>query len=112
MDSLNEHSTTTKEEHKAREDVEGVLATIHEEPHHPYQEDSASQSNADRLEQLEEVKRELHKRQIAGDKVLMTTQEVKTIHGLEGTISKVIAFFDDGSNCSVIRSKLAEEMGL
>ena len=61
MDSLNEHSTPAKEEHKKHEEVvESILAIIHEEPHHPNQDDSANLSNAERLEQLEEVKRELH----------------------------------------------------
>ena len=110
MDSLNEHSTPAREEHKKHEEMEGTLVTIHENSCHPNQDVSASLSNAERLEQLEEVKRELHKRQIEGEKVLMTTQEIKTIYGSEGTTSKVITFFDDGSNCSVIRSQLAEEM--
>ena len=112
MDSLNEHSTLAKDKHKKHQVMEGIPVITHKNSSHPNQEVSASLSNAERLEQLEEVKRELHKRQIEGEKVLMTTQEVKTIYGLEAKISKVITFFDDGSNCSVIRSKLAEEMGL
>ena len=126
MDSPNDNSTPAEEEHEEQEQgMEGFLAIIRkttllpshieksgQELHHLCKDDSASLSNAERIEQLEEVKKELHKRQIEGEKVLMTTQQIQTIHGLEGTVSKLIAFFDDGSNCSVIRTELAEQMGL
>ena len=65
-----------------------------------------------RVRELEEVKAELAKPLIHGDKVLMTMMEVDMIHGLDGNISKILGFFDDGSNCSVIKTALARKLGL
>ena len=65
-----------------------------------------------RARDLEEVKAELAKALIHGDKVLMTVMEIDVISGLAGSISKILGFFDDGSNCSVIKTALAIKLQL
>ena len=42
----------------------------------------------------------------------MTSMSLSVIYGYEREIKNVIGFFDDGSNCSVIRNSLARDLGL
>ena len=42
----------------------------------------------------------------------MVIMELDVTHGIAGDISKIVGFFDNGSNCSVIRTALAEKLGL
>jgi hypothetical protein len=67
---------------------------------------------AKRKRELEEVKAELAKPLLNGDKVLMTVIKVEVTYGMKGDITKVVCFFDDGSNCSVIKNSLAVKLGL
>ena len=62
--------------------------------------------------ELDEIRAEMCKPLINGDKVLMVIMEVDVVHGVARKASKLVGFFDDGSNCSVIRTSLAEELGL
>ena len=70
-------------------------------------------------EQLEERKNEMERAEKAcaekilrGDRVLMTLQAVPMKYGPAGLTKEVVAFYDDGSTCSIICNKLAEECGL
>ena len=74
--------------------------------------DSFAVSKTQREIELDEVRAEMAKPLIHGDKVLMTVMSLSVVYGIEGKGSKIIGFFDDGSNCSVIRTCLAEELGL
>ena len=49
---------------------------------------------------------------INGDKVLMTIMEIWVVYGPDRMSGKMVAFFDDGCNCSVIRTSQAEELEL
>ena len=62
--------------------------------------------------EVEEVKAELEKPLIQGDKVLMCMMSVTVVHGDHGDHSDIVGFFDDGSNCSVIKNEVAEKLGL
>ena len=62
--------------------------------------------------ELEEVRCEMAKPLINGDKVLMVIMELDVVYGIAGDSTKLVGFFDDGSNCSVIRTALAEQLGL
>ena len=68
--------------------------------------------NDKRVKELEEVKAELAKPLLNGDKVLMTVMKIEVIYGIKGEITQVVGFFDDGSNCSVIKNSLAVKLGL
>ena len=65
-----------------------------------------------RESELEEVRCEMAKPLINGDKVLMVIMELDVVYGIAGNSTKLVGFFDDGSNCSVIRTALAEQLGL
>ena len=65
-----------------------------------------------RSKELDEIKVEMARPMINGDKVLMTIMTMDIVYGVERNGAKLIGFFDDGSNCSVIRTALAEELGL
>ena len=54
----------------------------------------------------------MYKPLINGDKVLMVIMEVEVVHGVKRKASKLVGFFDDGSNCSVIKTSIAEKLGL
>jgi hypothetical protein len=62
--------------------------------------------------ELDEVRAELSRPLVNGDKVLMCMMSISIISGEDGVHSKVVGFFDDGSNCSVIKNKLALKLGL
>ena len=55
---------------------------------------------------------ELAKPLLNGDKVMMSVMEIDVIYGLSGDRTHVVGFFDDGSNCSVIKNSLAIRLGL
>ena len=40
----------------------------------------------------------------------MTILEVSVTYGIEGEVVKIVGFFDDGSNCSVIKNSLATKL--
>ena len=70
-------------------------------------------------EQVEERQKELKAAEQAcqdkildGDKVLMTLQNLPMKYGAAGLVRDIVAFYDDGSTCSIIVSKVAEECGL
>ena len=65
-----------------------------------------------RAKEVEEVIAELAKPLIHGDKVLMVMQGVQLVYGMERTLATVLGFFDDGSNCSVIKNELAIRLQL
>ena len=65
-----------------------------------------------RAKEVEEVIAELAKPLIHGDKVLMVMQGVQLVYGMERTPATVVGFFDDGSNCSVIKNDLAIRLQL
>ena len=65
-----------------------------------------------RARELEEVRAELAKPLLNGDKVMMSVMEIDVIYGLAGDRTHVVGFFDDGSNCSVIKNSLAIRLGL
>ena len=65
-----------------------------------------------REEELEEIKDELSKPLINGDKVLMTIMNMSVKYSVDGVKTDIVGFFDDGSNCSVIRTALAEKLEL
>ena len=62
--------------------------------------------------EIEEVKSELQKPLINGDKVLMCVMTLSLVSGEHGVKSEVTGFFDDGSNCSCIKNSTAERLGL
>ena len=62
--------------------------------------------------EIEEVKAELQKPLINGDKVLMCVMTLSLVSGEQGAKSEVTGFFDDGSNCSCIKNSTAERLGL
>ena len=64
------------------------------------------------LAELEEVKAELAKPLLSGDKVLMAVMVLEVVFGLQREVASVVGFFDDGSNCSVITNSLATRLGL
>ena len=59
--------------------------------------------------ELVEVRSEMYKPLINGDKVLMVIMEVEVVHGVTRKASKLVEFFYDGSNCSVIKTKITLE---
>ena len=65
-----------------------------------------------RQEEIEDLKSELAKPLINGDKVLMTIMYLPIVYGKKRERSQLVGFFDDGSNCSIIRNQLAEDLGL
>ena len=62
--------------------------------------------------EMEEIKQEMAKPLVCGDQVLMTLMNLPIVYGKERHKENIVGFFDDGSNCSVIRKSLAEELGL
>ena len=66
----------------------------------------------DREQELDEVKAELARPLINGNKVLMTVMNIPVVYGTWREETKLIGFFDDGFNCSIIRTSRAEELGL
>ena len=42
----------------------------------------------------------------------MVIMELDIVYGVAGNTTELVGFFDDGSNCSVIRTALAEQLGL
>ena len=73
---------------------------------------SGAVQTAQRETELEEVRCEMAKPLINGDKVLMTIMLLDIVHGIARDTTKLVGFFDDGSNCSVIRTGLAEQLGM
>ena len=65
-----------------------------------------------REHELDEVRAELARPLVQGDKVLMCMMSISIISGEDGVHSKVVGFFDDGSNCSVIKNEVALRLGL
>ena len=65
-----------------------------------------------RVVELDEVRQELCKPLLNGDKVLMTMMSLPVKYGLAGRIAQIVGFFDDGSNCSVIKTSVAIKLGL
>ena len=49
---------------------------------------------------------------VNGDKVLMTMMTMSVKYSVAGDTFDIVGFFDDGSNCSVIRTALAEQLQL
>ena len=66
----------------------------------------------ERNKEVEEILKELSKPLIHGDKVLMVMQGIQLVHGLDREETKVLGFWDDGSNCSVIKNDLATRLQL
>ena len=62
--------------------------------------------------ELDEVRQELSKPLLSGDKVLMTMMYLPVKYGLVGEMTKIVGFFDDGSNCSVVKNSVATKLGL
>ena len=62
--------------------------------------------------ELDEVRAELARPLVNGDKVLMCMMSISVISGEDGVQSKVVGFFDDGSNCNVIKNEVALRLGL
>ena len=62
--------------------------------------------------ELDEVIAELTKPLIDGEKVLMNISYIPTVSGIEGKISKIVGFFDNGSTCSIIKNAVAEGLKL
>ena len=62
--------------------------------------------------ELDGVRAEMAKPMIHGDKVLMTIMSMSIVYGAHREGAKLVGFFDDGSNCSIIRKALAEDLGL
>ena len=62
--------------------------------------------------ELDEVRQELCKPLLNGDKVLMTMMYLPVKYGLAGEIAQIVGFFDDGSNCSVVKNSVAIKLGL
>ena len=62
--------------------------------------------------ELDEVRAELAKPLVNGDKVLMCMMSLSVISGEVGVHSSVVGFFDDGSNCSVVKNEVAVRLGL
>ena len=78
-----------------------------------YVQDSyAVAEKSQREKELDDVRAEMSRPLINGDKVLMTVMCMSIVYGIERKEAKLVGFFDDGSNCSVIRTALAEELGL
>jgi len=77
-----------------------------------YTQDSFPVVHKSHQEEIEELKSELGKPLINGDKVLMTLMKIPIVYGKKRKKTQVVSFFDDGSNCSIIRTKLAENLGL
>ena len=65
-----------------------------------------------REHELDEVRAELSRPLVQGDKVLMCMMSISVTSGEDGVNSKVVGFFDDGSNCSVIKNEVASRLGL
>ena len=74
--------------------------------------DTGEVNKTQREAELDEVRSEMCKPLINGDKVLMVIMEVEVVHGVARKASKLVGFFDDGSNCSVIKTSVAEKLGL
>ena len=55
-----------------------------------------------REEEIEEVRAELAKPLIHGDRVLMCMSSVRVVYGQSGSTTSINSFFDDGSTCSAI----------
>ena len=68
--------------------------------------------NQRRNKEVEEVLEELAKPLIHGDKVLMVMQGMQLVYGIDRKEAKVLGFWDDGSNCSVIKNELATRLQL
>ena len=64
------------------------------------------------LAELEEVKAELAKPLLSGDKVLMAVMVLEVVFGLQREVASVVGFFEDGSNCSVITNSLSTRLVL
>ena len=80
-----------------------------------YVQDSFAAEVAEKTQrdlELDEVRAEMARPLINGDKVLMTVMRLPIVYGVERMSTQVVGFFDDGSNCSVIRTSLAEQLGL
>ena len=60
-----------------------------------------------RSKEIEEVKAELARPLIHGDKVLMTMMDLQDVYGENRQVTSIVGFFDDGTNCSVIKNDLA-----
>ena len=71
---------------------------------------TATLVSRNREEELQEVGREMNQPLINGNRVLMTILEVSLTYGIEGEVVKIVGFFDDGSNCSVIKNSLATKL--
>ena len=69
-------------------------------------------SRTTREAELREVKAELAKPLIHGEKVLMVMQNIPAVYGKDGNISEVTSFFDDGSTCSAIKNEVAQKLEL
>ena len=65
-----------------------------------------------REEELDGLRAEMAKPLLNGDKVLMTVMHLSVVYGVDRKGAQMVGFFDDGSNCSVIRTSLAEQLGL
>ena len=66
----------------------------------------------ERKKEVEEILKELSKPLIDGDKVLLVMQGIQVVHGMDRKKTRVLGFWDDGSNCSVIRNDLATKLQL
>ena len=66
----------------------------------------------DRKKELERAEKACKEKILEGDRVLMTLQAVPMKYGPAGLAKEVVAFYDDGSTCSIIPNKLSEECGL
>ena len=71
---------------------------------------TATLVSRNREEELQKVGREMNQPLINGNRVLMTILEVSVTYGIEGEVVKIVGFFDDGSNCSVIKNSLATKL--
>ena len=65
-----------------------------------------------REQELDEVRAELARPLVNGDKVMMCMMNISVISGEDGMHSKLVGFFDDGSNCSCIKNEVAVKLGL
>ena len=77
-----------------------------------FTQDSFPVAFKNRCEEIDDLKLELAKPMISGDKVLMTIMHLPIVYGVKREETTLVGFFDDGSNCSIIRYNLAEELGL
>ena len=73
---------------------------------------NANFGKSKREEEIEEVRAELAKPLIHGDRVLMCMSTVRVVYGQSGSTTSINSFFDDRSTCSAILNKVAERLQL